>query len=306
MTASPLKENVNGIINVNKPAGYTSYDIVARVKHWSGERRVGHAGTLDPLATGVLPVCLGQATRLVEFMMDAAKTYRAEIELGVVTDTYDAAGKVIRRGDFSGVTLPILAASLDSFQGTISQVPPPYSAVKHRGKPLYHWARTGVAVEKESRPAEIHELKILDWQPPVVIIEVVCGRGTYIRSLAYDLGEKLGCGASLKSLVRTRYGVFDIKEAVGLAELEAGLKDKRPGLLRPMDVVLADLPAVTANEGDAEKIINGNNPEIAEIASPRTDVNYRAYSAEGHFIAVLRYDMAISKWRTVKVFKEKS
>jgi tRNA pseudouridine55 synthase len=259
------------------------------------------------MATGVLPVCLGQATRIVEFMMDATKTYLAEIELGVVTDTYDAEGTIVRRGDSSGVTLPQLEAILASFHGTISQIPPPYSAVKHQGKPLYHWARAGIAVEKESRPAEIHDLKILDWQPPVVTIEVICGKGTYIRTLAYDLGEKLGCGASLKSLVRTRYGIFDIKDAVALPQLEAAfLKGDRRSLLQPMDCVLAHWPSVIANESDATKIINGNYPELTEVSSPQTDVYYRAYSAAGEFLAVLRFDSELGKWKPEKVFKEKS
>ncbi len=258
------------------------------------------------MATGVLPVCLGQATRIVEYMMDATKTYRAEIELGLVTDTYDAEGTIIRRGDVSNITLPQVETTLSSFRGTISQVPPPYSAVKYRGKPLYHWARNGVAVEKESRPAEVHELKILDWQPPEFTIEVICGKGTYIRSLAYDLGEKLGCGASLKSLVRTRYGIFDIKEAVELPELEDAFKDKRQDFIQPMDIMLANLPAVTVNENDAKKVMNGNSPELSEIPSPRTDVYYRAYSNEGEFLAVLRYDLETGKWRVEKVFKGKS
>jgi tRNA pseudouridine55 synthase len=258
------------------------------------------------MATGVLPVCLGQATRIVEFMMDATKTYLAEIELGVVTDTYDAEGTIVRRGDSSSVTLSQLEAILSSFKGTISQIPPPYSAVKHQGKPLYYWARTGIAVAKESRPAEIHELKILDWQPPVVTIEVVCGKGTYIRSLAYDLGEKLGCGASLKSLVRTRYGIFNIKDAVGLPQLEAAFfKGDRQSLLQPMDCVLAHWPAVTAGQSDATKIINGNYPELTEVSSPQTNVYYRAYSAAGEFLAVLRFDSELGKWKPEKVFKGK-
>jgi tRNA pseudouridine55 synthase len=259
------------------------------------------------MATGVLPVCLGQATRIVEFMMDATKTYLAEIELGVVTDTYDAEGTIIRLGDSSGVTLPQLEAILASFHGTISQIPPPYSAVKHQGKPLYHWARAGIAVEKESRPAEIHDLKILDWQPPVVTIEVICGKGTYIRTLAYDLGEKLGCGASLKSLVRTRYGIFDIKDAVVLPQLEeAFLKGDRQSLLQPMDCVLVHWPSVIANESDTTKIINGNYPELTEISSPQTGVYYRAYSAAGEFLAILRYKSEDKLWHPEKVFKEKS
>ncbi len=294
---------MNGIINVHKPSGCTSFDIVARIKRISGAKRVGHAGTLDPLASGVLPVCLGQATRIVEYLMDATKTYRAEIELGVVTDTYDAEGRVIRRSDPSGITIQQVEDLLASFKGTNQQTPPPYSAVKHQGKPLYYWARTGVTVEKESRPAEIHELKILGWQPPVLTIEVTCGKGTYIRSLAYDLGEKLGCGATLKSLVRTRYGVFNIEDAVVLPQLEeVFLKGDWQSLVQPMDCILAHWPKVVASEDDTNKIINGDYIDIGGKVLPAGGY-CRAYSPEGSFLAVLHYDTEAKLWHPEKVFK---
>jgi len=211
---------MDGILNINKPWGKTSFSIVAMVKRLSGERRVGHAGTLDPAATGVLPVCLGQGTRIIEFLVDATKAYRAEIELGMVTDTYDASGRIIQRGDPSGISQNQLESVLTSFCGLIWQTPPMYSAVKYQGKPLYELARTGITVERGSRLTEIHRLELVDWQPPVATIEVVCGKGTYIRSLAYDLGQALGCGAYLKSLIRLRCGLFDIREAVSVPQLE--------------------------------------------------------------------------------------
>ncbi|MBN1368272.1 MAG: tRNA pseudouridine(55) synthase TruB [Dehalococcoidales bacterium] len=297
---------MNGIVNVRKSSGCTSYDIVARIKLCTGQKRVGHAGTLDPMASGVLPICLGQATRIVEYLMDATKTYRAEIELGIVTDTYDAEGQIIRRGDASNITLQQVTDTLVSFRGTINQIPPPYSAVKHQGKPLYEWARSGVNVEKAGRPVEIHEIKILDWQPPVVDIEVTCGKGTYIRSLAYDLGEKLGCGASLKSLIRTRCGVFNIEDAVTIEQLEEACRNSTlDSLIQPLDCVLDHWPKIAANESDTVKIINGNNPELAEVVSPSYDTYYRAYSPEGTFLAVLRYVKDENIWQPVKVFKEK-
>ena len=180
---------MDGILNINKPCGKTSFSMVAMVKRLTGERRVGHAGTLDPIATGVLPICLGQGTRVIEFLVDATKTYRAEIELGVTTDTYDADGRIIQRGDPSGISQDHLEAALASFCGLIRQTPPMYSAVKYQGKPLYKLARAGITVERRSRLAKIHRLELVDWQPPVATIEVVCGKGTYIRSLAYDLGQ---------------------------------------------------------------------------------------------------------------------
>ncbi|MDP2731302.1 MAG: tRNA pseudouridine(55) synthase TruB [Dehalococcoidales bacterium] len=211
---------MDGILNIDKPAGPTSFRIVSLVKRLSGERRVGHAGTLDPMATGVLPVCLGKGTRIIKFLIDNPKTYRAEIELGISTDTYDAEGRITRQDDPSGINRDQLESELNSFLGLIYQVPPMYSALKFQGKPLYKLARAGITVERKSRPVKIHQIELIDWQPPIATIEVVCGRGTYIRSLAHDLGQNLGCGAYLKSLVRLRYGLFDIREAVSFLQLE--------------------------------------------------------------------------------------
>ncbi len=211
---------VDGILNINKPCGMTSFSLVSIVKRLTGERHVGHAGTLDPTATGVLPICLGQGTRIVEFLVEATKAYRAEIELGVSTDTYDASGRVIQRGDPSGISQEQLTSALDSFRGLIQQTPPMYSAVKYQGKPLYELARAGITIERRSRPTKIHNLELVDWQPPVATIEIVCGKGTYIRSLAYDLGQALGCGAYLKSLIRQRCGFFDIRDAVSLPQFQ--------------------------------------------------------------------------------------
>ena len=187
---------MDGILNINKPLGKTSFSIVSMVKRLSGESRVGHAGTLDPAASGVLPVCLGQGTRVIEFLLDAPKAYRAEIEFGVVTDTDDATGKIISRGDPSGINRRKLLSALDSFRGLISQTPPMYSAVKHHGKPLYKLARQGIEVERKSRLRWIYRLELTSWQPPLATIEVECSKGTYIRSLAHDLGQLLGCGAT--------------------------------------------------------------------------------------------------------------
>ena len=199
---------MDGILNINKPAGKTSFAVVAMVKRLTGEKHVGHAGTLDPMATGVLPVCLGQATRLVEYLMDTTKTYRAEIELGVSTDSYDREGAVTQKCDASAVTLAQIETALNSFRGVITQIPPMYSAVKHQGKPLYELARAGIDVERKARTAKIYSLEIRDWQNPFLTIEVNCGKGTYIRSLANDLGQALGCGATLSALERSRCGIL--------------------------------------------------------------------------------------------------
>ncbi|MEE9400279.1 MAG: tRNA pseudouridine(55) synthase TruB, partial [Dehalococcoidales bacterium] len=249
---------MDGILNINKPPGKTSYRIVALVKRLSGERRVGHAGTLDPMATGVLPVCLGQGTRVVEFLMDATKTYQAQIELGVATDTYDASGQVTQTGDPSGINREQLESMLASFLGVTMQTPPMYSAVKHRGQRLYELAREGIKVERKSRPTKIHHLEITDWEPPLVTVEVVCGKGTYIRSLAHDLGQSLGCGANLKNLIRSRYGPFSVKTAVTIPELEDAFGHGYwENFVHPIDSVLLHWRAVVVNEATENAIRNG-------------------------------------------------
>jgi tRNA pseudouridine55 synthase len=295
---------MNGILNINKPMGKTSFGIVSMVKRLTGEKRVGHAGTLDPKATGVLPVCLGQATRLVEYLMDTTKAYRAEIELGVVTDTYDSEGKVIQRGDASVITKEQLETALNSFRGVITQTPPMYSAVKYRGKPLYELARAGIKVERKSRTALIQSLELKDWQLPVATIEVVCGKGTYIRSLAYDLGQVLGCGASLKSLMRLRCGIFDITNAVSLEHLEEACKDGYwESFLYPMDSILANLGAVIVGEEKAQAIRNGSLVIIGEDTLSETVGEYcRAYTWDGKLLSILRFNAEKRQWQPEKVF----
>jgi tRNA pseudouridine55 synthase len=216
---------LDGILNVDKPAGNTSYSVVARIKRLSGERRVGHAGTLDPDATGILPICLGKATRIVEYLTGTNKTYRACIELGAITDTYDASGKFIHKGDASGIDRSMIESALNQFRGSISQVPPMYSSLKYKGQPLYELARAGINIERKSRKITIYRLEIIDCHPPEVTIEVECSKGTYIRSLAHDLGQALGCGAYLKTLVRTVYGPFEIKSSISLLKLEEASRE---------------------------------------------------------------------------------
>ncbi|MBI2328055.1 MAG: tRNA pseudouridine(55) synthase TruB [Chloroflexi bacterium] len=308
---------MDGILNINKPWGTTSFSLVALVKRLSGERRVGHAGTLDPAATGVLPVCLGQGTRVVEFLVDATKAYRAEIELGVVTDTYDASGQIIQRRDSSGISQHQLELGLASFCGLIQQVPPMYSAVKYQGKPLYELARAGITVERRQRLAKVHKLELVNWQPPVATIEVVCGKGTYIRSLAHDLGQTLGCGAHLKSLVRLRCGPFEIKEAVSLAQLEDAYRyDCWQSLLYPIDSVLLHWAAMVVSD-DAGQSIRQGRPLVLEDSDRDEGSGYlaqstsgrassenhcRAYALDGRFIGVLRFNSETGQWQPKKVF----
>jgi tRNA pseudouridine55 synthase len=295
---------VDGILNINKPAGMTSFGVVALVRRLSGERRVGHAGTLDPTATGVLPVCLGRATRIVEFLMETTKTYCAEIELGIATDTGDASGQIVQKGNASGISRVTLESALASFCGPIRQTPPMYSAVKHQGKPLYQLARAGITVERKSRPARIYDLELVDWQPPLVTIEVVCGKGTYIRTLANDLGQALGCGAYLKKLVRLGYGPFDIKEAISIPQMEDSFRSGSwRHLLYPVDSALLHWPAIVVNAEAEQNIRNGRPLILAQNLGNETTRNRcRAYTLDGCFLGVLRFNGGKSEWEPEKVF----
>jgi tRNA pseudouridine55 synthase len=281
----------------------TSFRVVALVRRLSGERRVGHAGTLDPAATGVLPICLGRATRVVEFLMDSTKTYRAEIELGIATDTGDASGQIVQKGDPSGISREALESALASFCGSIHQTPPMYSAVKYQGRPLYQLAHAGITVERKSRPAKIYNLELVDWQPPVVTIEVACGKGTYIRTLAYDLGQVLGCGAYLKSLVRLRYGPFDIKDAVSIPQVEDAFHaGSWMRLLYPMDSVLLHWPAIVVDAAAEQNIRNGRPLTLAQdFGGAATGNRCRVYTLDGSFLGVLRFNGGKSEWEPEKV-----
>jgi len=295
--------SIDGIFNVLKPAGKTSFAVVSLVRRWSGERRVGHAGTLDPDATGVLVICVGQGTRIVEYLAGCGKTYRAEIELGVTTDTYDAAGKVVGRSDPSSVTEEQVRRVLKSFHGTTAQVPPMHSAIHHKGKRLYELARKGIEVDREPRQVEISRLELLAWQTPVVTIEVDCGGGTYIRSLAQDIGVALDCGAHLKKLVRLKSGSFHIDDAVSLEVLEEVLRHGDwQGYLHPIDEVLLDWPAAILDMESEASVRKGTDVELhfAGDTGP-AGTHCRVYSADGHFLAVLTKTDA-GLWHPEKVF----
>jgi len=298
MLASML--TIDGILNIDKPLGLTSFQVVARVKRLTGIRRVGHGGALDPLATGVLPVCLGQGTRVAEFLMLAPKTYRAQIELGITTDTYDAAGKVLQRINPSEVSRQRLEQILAQFQGWLEQTPPMYSALRHQGKRLYQLARAGLEVARQPRRVHISRLELVDFQLPLFIIEVDCSKGTYIRSLAHDLGQALGCGAYLKNLVRLRCGTFDLRDAISLASFEELVRrGEWMNLVHPMDIVLSPLKAVVVDKSGQQDIVQGRTLSL-EISSD--EELCRAYSQDGRFLALLRLQKESGLWHPDKVF----
>jgi tRNA pseudouridine55 synthase len=303
--------SIDGILNILKPSGKTSFGVVSLIRRLSGERRVGHTGTLDPEATGVLVVCLGQGTRIAEFLVHDTKVYRAEIELGVTTDTYDTSGKVIQRSDPSFVTKEQLEEVLDSFHGNIEQIPPMYSALRYKGKRLYQLARVGIEVARKPRKVHISRLELLEWQPPAATIEVECSTGTYIRSLAQDTGTILGCGACLRKLVRLKCGLFDIDEAMDIASMEEAFHyGYWQRFLYPIDEVLLDWRAAIVNQESESAIRKGRSVSLVADENlctyPYSENQCRAYSGDGHFVAVLRLQPEGKMWHPEKVFSHRS
>jgi tRNA pseudouridine55 synthase len=279
----------------------TSFDVVSLVRRGTGERKVGHAGTLDPAATGVLVVCLGQAVRISEYLMELRKTYRAVIKLGIATDTYDAEGSPTFTADSVDVARESVVAVLQQFVGQIQQAPPSYSAVKVAGQRAYRLARKGQEVALKPRPIVVHRIDLLCFESPVVEIEVECGKGTYVRSLANDIGRELRCGAHLASLVRTRVGPFDIESATDIAALEAAFESGSwRVLVLPMDCGLAHLPAMTLGVVDEQDVRHGKALSLDERGS-EGEVR-RAYGEDGSLAAIVRYDAGEGVWRPRKVF----
>ncbi|MBM3947464.1 MAG: tRNA pseudouridine(55) synthase TruB, partial [SAR202 cluster bacterium] len=254
----------NGVLNLFKPPGPTSMEVVRRVKRFTRDPKVGHGGTLDPIADGVLPILFGSASRTMEYLIDSTKLYRAELVLGVTTDTLDAAGTVVATKDSSGVTLADVERALAGFRGTIMQVPPAYSAIKHDGQRSYEMARAGQEPPQKPRQVQVLRLEVTGWAPPSVFLEVECGRGMYIRSLAHDVGEALSCGAHLRALTRLRTGPFRAEDSVTLETFEqAGADQRWEELLYPVDFVLSSLPAAVVLGPMVQAICRGQQVPLA-------------------------------------------
>ena len=295
---------MHGILNIDKPYGITSMEVVRRVKRACGQKRVGHAGTLDPIATGVIPVCIGQATRVTEYLNDGRKEYEAQIELGVTTDTYDAMGEVLARCDPGDLSEGDILTELKSFEGSIEQVPPMYSALKKDGKRLYELARAGIEVEREPRRVQVYDINLLELKGHVVRVLVTCGKGFYMRSLAFDLGQALGCGGHLKSLIRTKSGPFKVEDAISLEDAEDAFSSSDwPEMLNPPDVVLSSMRAAIVGSKIEDMVRNGRAlPQGLRIPNGRANEKCRAYSVDGRFIAILTFDATLASWRPEKVF----
>ena len=283
---------MNGIVIIDKPAGWTSQDVTARLRRVFGTRRIGHGGTLDPMATGVLPVFVGRATRGVEFFEHAEKTYETELLLGVATDTEDTTGTVLTRREVS-VTQEQLDGTLERFRGEIMQIPPMYSALKVNGQKLCDLARKGRQVERQPRPVTIHELTLLSREGDTLRLRVRCSKGTYIRTLCADIGEALGCGGCMQALRRTQAGEYTIAEAVPLQRL---LESPEPETyLRDVDTMFRGYPGVKLTVNQEKRCRNGNAFSVSLPGG-----TYRAYSQSGEFLMLAKVEDGVMS--TIKSF----
>ncbi|MCD8121616.1 MAG: tRNA pseudouridine(55) synthase TruB [Clostridiales bacterium] len=295
----------DGVLNVYKERGYTSHDVVAKLRGILRMKKIGHTGTLDPEAEGVLPVCLGRATKLCDMLTDETKTYRATLLLGLETDTQDVTGRETARYPVA-VTEEEVRAAVLSFGGVYMQIPPMYSARKKNGKKLYELARAGKEVEREARPVMIHDICVDEMTLPRVVLTVTCSKGTYIRTLCQDIGRKLGCGGCMESLTRLRVGRFLLEESVTLAQIEA-LRDS--GALEqrivPLDGMFADLPKIVMRAGEGDRLVRNGNlfpPHLAVNADASCRGRVRVYDSEGQFIGIYGFNDAERRYRPVKIF----
>lgn len=288
---------MNGIILVDKPCGWTSHDVVGKLRGILRERRIGHSGTLDPMATGLLVVFVGRATRAVEFAEADSKEYIAGLRLGVSTDTQDTTGNVLNTCE----TLPSkdeLIAAANGFLGEISQIPPMYSAIKINGKKLYELARRGEIVERSPRKVTISKLELVGEDKCDYILDIHCSKGTYIRTLCSDIGDKLGCGGCMSSLRRVKAGVFSVTQAHTMEQIQAAADlGGLDGIIIPVDTLFTDKPKLTVNEFEEKKLRNGNT-----IKTKSADGTYRVYSESGEFL--LLAEVKDNLLKTIKSFFE--
>lgn len=316
----------NGIINIYKEKGYTSHDVVAKLRGILHQKKIGHTGTLDPDATGVLMVCLGKATKLCDMITDKNKTYRAQLILGITTDTQDISGavkadcqqEIIKKYNNHEITIEQIKEVIQSFVGPYMQIPPMYSALKVNGKKLYDLARQGKEVERKARPVEIYAIKIEKIEFPYVIMEVSCSKGTYIRTLCEDIGEKLKTGACMGNLERIQVGKFRIEDSLTLAQVEEQ-KEHINEIMIPIDAMFQTRSIAVKKESEA-RIYNGNVISIRDIANIRNqdgkieekEVRFsdgekiKVYNFENEFVALYQYEKAENIFRVQKMFYEKT
>lgn len=308
----------HGIINVYKEAGFTSHDVVAKLRGICKQKKIGHTGTLDPDAVGVLPVCLGSGTKLCDMLTGETKEYIAGFQLGIATDTQDISGKILEEKEVC-VSAEQVKEMLSHFVGELQQVPPMYSALKVGGKKLYELAREGKEVERKARPITIYELELLKAEHPEYEIRVVCSKGTYIRTLCHDIGQDLSCGAVMTSLVRSRVGEFRLKDAKTLDELqELADQGRVQEAVIPVEEMFHALPAIQVSDGAQKALLNGNQLKRSEVLAkeeagiigkmlqgfPVDQGEYRVYSMDSRFCAIYRYEGDRRLFTPVKMFLE--
>lgn len=267
---------MNGIVNIYKPLGITSHGVVNKVRHILNIKKVGHTGTLDPDAEGVLPICIGKGTKIAGILTDSDKAYRAVIKLGIVTDTQDVSGKILSKRDFK-VSYEQFENAVNKFVGKIMQTPPMYSALKVGGRKLCDLARQGIEVERKPREIKIYSINISDFDGTTAILDVDCSKGTYIRTLCHDIGQILGCGAIMQSLIRTKSGKFNLSDSVSIEDFE---KEPQKYILSP-DTIFSDLPEFIATTQQTKLIKNG-----VRISANLNDGKYRVYSETGEFLSI--------------------
>lgn len=295
----------HGIVIVHKEKGFTSHDVVAKMRGICGQKKIGHTGTLDPEATGVLPVCLGNGTRLCDMLTDRDKEYVALLRLGVETDTQDMTGTILARRPVEVGEQQVREAVL-SFQGSYLQTPPMYSALKVNGKKLYELAREGKEVERQAREVQIEEIEILDMHLPTLQLRVVCSKGTYIRTLCADIGQKLGCGGAMESLVRTRVGEFSLKDALTLGQLQE-LKDqgRLSEAVSPVESVFLSCPVLHVRE-DMERLLDNGNALTVEQTAEKEQYApgrwVRVCRPDDRFAGIYAYDEGKGRYQPVKMF----
>lgn len=297
---SNLISNISGVLVIDKPVGMTSHDVVQQVRFGTKIRRAGHTGTLDPRASGVLVVLVGPAVRLSEFVSASNKRYQAVLRFGITTSTYDTEGEITSRAPVD-ISYEELEEALGTFVGEFEQIPPIFSAIKVDGRKAYDIAREGETVELEPRLITVHSLELLDWDPPEAVIDIHCSSGTYIRSLASDLGQKLGCGATLVGLRRTRNGQFGLRDAVSLSKLQEAFRNGDwYKYLIPAAEALGDWYTVELTFEQVDSVRHGHRIPAPEVVAP--GLMGRAISEEGDLVALIEYDAEANEWQPRKVF----
>lgn len=293
---------MDGLINIYKEKGFTSHDVVAKMRGILRMKKIGHTGTLDPDATGVLPVCVGKGTRLCSLLENHDKTYRAVLLLGMETDTQDVTGQILAEKPVC-VTEEQVLEVLPAFRGKIMQIPPMYSALKVNGKKLYEYAREGKVIEREARPVEIYELTVEKIELPRITMTVSCSKGTYIRTLCHDIGQALGCGGCMESLVRTRVGDFHLEQAITLKELEAKRDaGELDSCLVTVEQIFSGLPAVTTRKQYDVLIHNGNRVSGNMLETVPQEKQVRMYDSSGLFTGIYEWDPVKKDYKPLKMF----